>query len=213
MRGKMRCRVKKKSLKKQLEFFGELKMPRFFGGSLRKSNPKAKRPLSKRESVHLVLKSARAIGPKSMLQKRNADRIDTLFRKHAKLCGIKIYHFVNVGNHLHLVIRIHDRKLFTRFIRAVTGLIARHVLNQERGLGRRNTEQPVKAKERDEDKSRFWVARPFTRLIAWGKDFKIVGQYMIKNRSLAKRSQANRSFVAWGFDVTDPGRIQSLNTA
>ena len=199
--------MKKKAQKKQLEFFDNLKIPRFFGGSLLKSNPKTKRPLSEKDSIHLVLKSERATGSKSMLQRRNVDRIDTLVRKHAKLCGVKIYHFVNVGNHLHLVIRIHDRKLFTRFIRIVTGLIARHVLNQERGLGHGNTEKTIKEKDRDEAKSRFWVARPFTRLIAWGKDFRFVAQYMDKNRN-----QAKRSFVAWGFDVTDPGRVQSLKT-
>lgn len=142
-----------------------------------------------------------------MLQRRNVDKIDTLVRKHANLCGVKIYHFVNVGNHLHLVIRIHDRKLFIRFIRTVTGLIARHVLNQERGIGHGNAEKTAKEKDREEAKSRFWIARPFTRLIAWGKDFKLVRQYMIKNRN-----QAKRSFVAWGFDVTEPGRVQSLKT-
>jgi hypothetical protein len=66
--------------------------------------------------------------------------------------------------HLHLVIKLDDRKEFSKFVRVITGLIARHVLKAQRGPV---AESSVAAKE----KTQFWMARPFTRLIAWGRDY------------------------------------------
>lgn len=174
-----------------------------FGGSRLPSNPKSKRPLSTKNAIHLVLKSRMATGNRSMLQKANAAKVDSVIRRNAKNCGVRIYQLVNVGNHLHLVVRIQSQRLFSHFLRAVSGLIARHILKKERGQAKAqlNTTKP---KQHDS----FWVARPFTRLIAWGTDFRNVKRYMDKNRG-----QARSYFVAWGFDQTEPVRIFSLSTA
>jgi len=119
-----------------------------------------------------------------MLRPRNADRIETIIRRQARLKGLRVYHFVNVGNHLHLVLRVDHRRLTTgrrayrAFIRAVTGLIARHVLRAERGAAK-----AVK----------FWQARPFTRLVSWGRDYvRLSGYYMAKN--------SLQALPAWGFE-------------
>ena len=157
-----------------------------------KSNPKAKRPISTAEAIHLVLKSQHATGKHSMLHSYNAKKIEAVIRSQAKFWGLKVYHYVNVGNHLHLVIKLNNRRSFNPFIRAITGLIARHVLNAERGS----------AKE-----VQFWVARPFTRIINWGKDYLNINKYMQKNKG-----QAKSHFVAWGFDITNTGSILNLNT-
>ncbi len=187
----------------QTSFFTK-KVLKNFGGSVLTSNPKTKRTLSTKAAIHLVLKSEFATGTYSMLQKHNAKKIDDLIRHQAKLCGIKIYHLVNVGNHLHIVIRITQRHLYPKFIRAITGLIARHVLNKERGA------KKVNSASIQRKKIQFWVARPFTRIIAWGKDFNYVKNYMKKNIY-----QANRRyhFIAWGFEVIDPAKIALLSTA
>ncbi len=184
----------------QSSFFSK-KVLKTFGGSLLKSNPKTKRTLSTKSAIHLVLKSEIATGPNSMLQKYNAKKIDSLIRHQAKLCGIKIYHLVNVGNHLHIVIQITKRHLYAKFIRAITGLIARHVLNKQRG--------PENSAVSSKKKIQFWIARPFTRIITWGRDFNYVRNYMKKNID-----QANRRyhFIAWGFEVVDPIKIAQLNT-
>lgn len=212
--------LKRKTRKpRQASFFDDKPALRFFGGALlNKSNPKIARPLSKKEPIHLVLKSARAFGPSSMLQKYNVTKIDSLIRNQAKLNNVKIYRFVNVGNHLHLVIKLEDPKLFAKFIRAVTGLIARHVLKRERGPGISSAEEfsiPKKASPQDQamhKKNQFWVARPFTRLIAWGRDYNYVSGYMDKNQNQANGQTNKGSFVAWGFDFTDPKMIRAMNT-
>lgn len=208
--------MKRKSQKpKQLSFFGR-EIPKVFGGSLLKGNPKTKRPLSTREAIHLVLKSKQAMGPHSMLQKRNSQHIEKTIRQTAKACAINIYHLVNVGNHLHLVIRIKDLRLYRKFIRAITGIIARHVMKKERSGGYkfipkefREDLEAVKRELKAELEISFWVARPFTRLIAWGKDYQHIKAYMKKNQL-----QANPRlyFAATGFDAPGSASISPANT-
>ena len=176
---------------RQQSFFNQ-KINKFFGGSLLKSNPKDKRPISTKQAIHLVLKSQLATGKHSMLHSYNARKIEAVIRTQAEFWGLKVYHYVNVGNHLHLVIKLNTRRSFNPFIRAITGLIARHVLNAERGSSK---------------DVQFWVARPFTRIISWGKDYLNISKYMTKNKD-----QAKERFVAWGFDVTNTGSILNLNT-
>jgi hypothetical protein len=174
-------------------------VPRQFGGMLLRGNAKVARPLSTKHAIHLVLKSERAVGRQSLLHALNVKRVDQVVRAQAKLRGVRLYHLVNVGNHLHMVIRLElhsavaGRRAFSSFIRAVCGLIARHVLHAER-----NHAKGIK----------FWQARPFTRLVSWGRDYNHVSRYMTKNASQAK---ARRNLVDWGFGVIDAGKIAGLD--
>jgi hypothetical protein len=208
--------------KKQLSFLGSGIKPVAlqFGGALLKGNPKEKRPLTLKTPLHLVLKSQKAFGPSSMLAKANAKKIDYVVRKQAAACGVKIYHFVNVGNHLHLVVRLQDRRLYRVFIRAVSGLIARQVLGTERGPKSEAKEPSSNIEVITEDnseakiqKTQFWVARPFTRLMTWGPDYKGLSRYMKKNQAQADRSGARLSEksapAVVGFDI----QISFANTA
>jgi hypothetical protein len=181
------------------EFF-KGRVERQFGGMLLKGNAKQKRPLSSKHAVHMVLKSELAVGARSFLRPKNVKHIERIIRTQAQVFGVRLYHFVNVGNHLHLVLRLpplaysSSRTAFFSFVRAVTGLIARHVVQAERS-------RPKSV--------RFWTARPFTRLLSWGRDFTSVSRYMEKNRSEARTKAA---FVDWGFDHIDPVKIVNLDT-
>lgn len=177
-----------KKASRNLELFKN-RTPRQFGGMLLKGNAKCRRPLSTKNAIHLVLKSKVAFGARSLLSPRNAAAVESIIRKRAGRGGVRIYHFVNVGNHLHLVVRLGKQRSFPSFIRSVTGLIARHVLGAERGRARG---------------VRFWQARPFTRIVSWGRDYIRLRGYMAKNEAQA--------FVAWGFSVTDAAKIAALDT-
>jgi hypothetical protein len=59
-----------------------------------------------------------------------------------------------------------SRKAFNRFIRAITGIIARITLGVERG-------NPLGEK--------IWDARPFTRILEWGRDFTRASHYLLQN--------------------------------
>ncbi len=155
-----------------------------FGGSLLKGNAKGPRPLSSKEPLHLVLKANRGFGARSMLHPDHVKKVNACVRRQAEATGIRLYHFVNVGNHLHLVVRIHDRKRFRAFIRAISGLIARQVLGAERGPA--NSEK--------ESGAGYWIQRPFTRVASWGRDYKGLGQYMLKNQRQVSR---------WGQEIAE----------
>jgi REP element-mobilizing transposase RayT len=172
------------------------KRQRFFGGCLLRSHPKEARPLSTKEPVHIVLKSEWAIGPSSLLQ--HADFVDRTIRAWAKKCGVKIYELVNVGNHLHLVVVLTKLSLYRKFIRTITALIARHVGQRNRGVGRATQS----GKDKMENHFQFWLARPYTRIVAWGRDWKNILKYMQKNRSDAQ-SPCGRNLLSFqvpGFD-------------
>src|SRR3989338_8692019 len=150
--------------KKQLEFFNE-RLRLDFGGSSLKGNAKKARPLDRKKPIHLVMRSSIAKGEKSFL--RNGKRVRGIVRRQAKRFGVRIYEFAVVGNHFHLLVRITTPQTFKGFLRAVSGLIARAILGAERGA-----KKGIK----------FWDARPFTRIVEWGRGYAHAKAYVIQNR-------------------------------
>lgn len=170
------------------------------GGATCSGNPRGKRPLSTRLPIHLVMRSSRAHGGRSFLRKENAVRIERIVSKHAKLNGVKIYRFANAGNHLHFLVKIANQELFKRFLRVLSGLIARVVLKAEKGAAKL---KGVK----------FWDARPFTRVAAWGKAFDVLCSYLALNQWEAlgflkhtKRDGKRKLFIV-KFDPEPPPRV------
>lgn len=136
-----------------------------FGGAyLNKGNPKKKRPISIKNSSHLVMRSLWAVGPRSLL--RHDEKIKEIVTAQAKVFGVKIYKRANGGNHLHMIVLPRSRIAFKGFIRAITGLIARTVLKAERG---------------NPKGIQFWERRPFTRIVEWGRDYKRVCNYLLQD--------------------------------
>lgn len=103
------------------------------------------------------------------MKKRNlADKIWDIIEKHALKNNVRVYEYANAGNHLHLLIRVKRRDDYQRFIRSITGLIARAVKGCQKG-------NPLKKK--------FWDARPFTRIVSFsGDQFRKVKMYLARNR-------------------------------
>ena len=155
-------------MKKQKQLGFELlegKNVKHFGGAhLKNSNPKEKRPISTKRSMHLVLRSSMAKYDYSLLKKDQ--KIRTIVSAQGRAFGVKIYKQANGGNHLHLIVLPRSRQAFQSFIRAVSGLIAREILGAQRG-----NPQHIK----------FWDQRPFTRIVEWGKDFRKVSRYLLQN--------------------------------
>jgi REP element-mobilizing transposase RayT len=146
-----------------LEGFEGLKT-KSFGGSTLKGNPREARPVSTKRPMHLVVRSSLAKGELSLLRRSVA--VEKIVRRTALRKGVKIHRFANAGNHLHLIIQPRSRKGYQAFIRAMTGLLARLALKAERGRGKG---------------LRFWDARPFTRILEWGRDFREACGYVLKN--------------------------------
>jgi REP element-mobilizing transposase RayT len=106
------------------------------------------RPLSTRDTMHLVLRSSKAVGALSF--RRHAGRIEAILRKFADKNAVRILSFANVGNHLHLHMRLSNRQLYKRFIRALTAAIAMAVSGSSRWK---------------KSAGKFWDYRPFTRIV------------------------------------------------
>jgi putative transposase len=149
----------------QVSFFKLKAEKKYFGGALlRNSHAKTARPISTKLPVHLVMRSDLAKRERSLLNHER--KIQKIIYRQGRKFGVKVYRLANAGNHLHLVILPRSRRAFQSFIRATSGLIARVVLKVERG----------KAKG-----LKFWDKRPFTRLLSWGRDYKITCDYLLQN--------------------------------
>jgi REP element-mobilizing transposase RayT len=137
-----------------------------FGGSLLKGNPKTARPLDSKLPLHLTLRARKSVLRLPKTFKLVQDQIE----KTAKKYGVQVFEKANVGNHLHMVIKVNP-KLWARFIRELTGRIAQILKDMgmvEGGL---------------------WLYRPHTRIVrGWRKPFKLAIEYVRLNQ-----------LEAWGF--------------
>ena len=131
---------------KQLNLFQE-NIKYIHGGTKTIGHRKEKRPLSTKHAIHLVLKSKKAFGDRSFLRHRKA--IGGILATYAEKYGVAIKDSVNMGNHIHLKIKIAERKAFANFLRTVTALIARLVT----------------AATKAHRFGRFWDGIPFTRIL------------------------------------------------
>jgi hypothetical protein len=160
-----------------------------FGAHLQTGRRKSARPIDSKRALHVVMRSSQAVGCKSL--KKFERRIGALIDHQATLHGVRVYARANAGNHLHLIIKVANRRLCRSFLRSVAGLIARLVTGRERGAARRRGrygETLAASAARSEalnaacDSDSFWDARPFSRVVAWGRDFAGLKNYLHLNR-------------------------------
>jgi REP element-mobilizing transposase RayT len=84
--------------------------------------------------------------------------------KCARKYGVKIYEWSNVGNHIHLLIKIPRRQAWAGFIRELTGEIA-SLMKQLLGTD-----------------GKFWMFRPHTRIVqSWHKAYQVAKTYVQLN--------------------------------
>ncbi len=151
---------------KQTDLFA--KKSNRFGGDARKTRAsRFFRPISTRQSMHLVLKSAHAKGDWSFLRPRNKTTVAYLLKKFAQTFGVKIYSSANVGNHLHIHAKFHSHSSYKGFVRSLAGAIALKVTrsNKNRSL-----------------KEKFWTQTPYTRFVYGVQDFLRISDYIKINK-------------------------------
>lgn len=168
-----------------------------YGGELLKKAAARKRgrPLVTKSPMHLVLRSSLAKGAWSFQTPKNARKVSELTRRFAKKYGVQLLHGANVGNHLHLMIRLRRRQAYVPFIRALTGAIAMTVTDTSKWRNRGRTRVAIAAghgetRKREvptsataQTKLKFWDYRPFTRVIEGGRrEYLAVADYILVNR-------------------------------
>lgn len=148
---------------KQLEFQPkEFAKPKDqFGGSLLKnSNAKRARPLDSKLPLLITLRATKG----GMRLPKCFSNVNNAVYDTAKKYGFKVYKYSNVGNHLHILVKISKLQLWSAFIRELTGKIGL-VMKIALSL----TEK-------------FWAYRPHTRIVrGWRKAFNIAKDYIELN--------------------------------
>jgi hypothetical protein len=127
---------------RQGSFFKFNKFQYQHGGELRRKRAgRGKRPLSTKDSLHVVFKMNREAHPQGLRTYKSYALSTQVINRFATRFFIKVIQVSIQGNHIHMLIRAHKRSLFHHFFRVVAGQIAQ-------GLGRCMTDTPKpKAKE------------------------------------------------------------------
>lgn len=169
------------------------------GGSKSIGKRKLERPFAKGNWVHLVLKSSKAHGKYSLLSAKAQTYIESLVYKKAKQFGVSIGDYVNVGDHLHVKVRASSKILFQKFIKSITGLIARFVTKARRG-------HPF---------GKFWDALAYTRVLKSGRENIRLWNYFGANRTESVFGYRRRQEVLDGLNEwmrLDPMKQQNSRT-
>lgn len=142
-----------------------------YGGELLKTRKgrNGPRPLATRDTMHLVLRSAKAKGEWSF--KKHDRRIRKIVQKFTSKYGVRVLSLANVGNHLHFQLKLGNRRQWNPFIRALTASIAMAVTGASRW-------RPIKQAAKD----RFWDYRPFTRVVQSWRGFLKLRDYIRVNQ-------------------------------
>jgi hypothetical protein len=139
--------------------------------------------------MHLVLRSSKARGEWSF--RHHDPKIRELLAKFSVRYGVRVLSMANVGNHLHLQIKLSNRHTYRPFIRGLTSAIAMAVT----GWSRWNPPPQGAC---------FWDYRPFTRVVQGRRGFLTLRDYVQVNRLEGagyRRAQA-RWMVRAGWDTS-----------
>jgi REP element-mobilizing transposase RayT len=116
-----------------------------------KGKRKKKRNLPKRKPIHLILKSRYILlTHKGWIQEK--------INKYGKKFFIKVHNLAICGDHVHFAIEIPHRDEYNKFIRTLTGVIARKM---GRGI---------------------WSLMPLTKVFEWNRGFRNLMAYIDRNR-------------------------------
>ena len=140
-----------------------------YGGDLLKTRKgrSRPRPLDTKNTMHLILRSSKAVGDWSFTKKRNKLKVESIIERFSRKYAVRIVLAGIVGNHIHLQIKLANRFTYRPFIRALTAAIMMAVT----GASRWN---PLNIK--------FWDCRPYTRIVIGYRAFLALKNYIQINQ-------------------------------
>ena len=159
------------------------------GGSLRNQRKgRGQRPLSCKESLHIVFKlDRRRLRSKSLRAHKPFALSQAILKRYAKKFFIKIEQVSIQGDHIHALVRTSQRSFFHHFFRVTSGQIAQQF--QKQGLlvsatyKKSVTDTPGKSATK---RKKLWIYRPFSRVVKGFKAYKIVRNYIQLNEQEAR---------------------------
>ncbi len=140
------------------------------GGSLRnKRIGRTYRPLSTKDSLHLVLKINKASLKKGLRHPKNYSLILRVIKKYAKHFFIRVDQISIQHDHIHCLIRAPKRHLYLNFFRVVAGQIAQQLQTVTDTLAA----------------TKLWKHRPFSRIVRGLRAYGIIRNYIQLNEKEA----------------------------
>jgi hypothetical protein len=149
-----------------------------FGGSLLPGKRKSKRPLSTKAPIHLILKA-----DQKAVFNPSSQKLNSLIRRTAHQFHIQIYDLAVNWSHIHFLIRLKQREDYVKFIRALCSLLTEFSQNSNfKTSPGRSHPQTAEISDSSIQNRKLFTLRPFTRILAWGRDLKSVFDYLKINQ-------------------------------
>ena len=142
------------------------------GGDLSTKKRKSRRAIDSTKSLHVVLKSDKARGLRSL--NNNSAVVKRVIRKSSWLFRVKVYSFSLNHNHIHLCVKGRNREDIQNFFRVLAGHMAQEIL--------RKFPLPEKRGNAPGYKRKFWNALLYSRIVSWGRDYGRVLNYIYINK-------------------------------
>ena len=164
-----------------------------YGGQLRKKKlGRTARPLSSRESIHLVLKAQKdSLRTGTLRSPYSRAIIQRITKTYALRFHIKIEQYSIQGDHIHFLIRAPRRFGYQYFFRVIAGQIAQQfqsagvlkkpMTGTPRGPQASTKSCPNTGQKNCESSTGLWMHRPFTRVVRGHRAYKIVRDYVQLN--------------------------------
>jgi putative transposase len=154
-----------------------------YGGLLRQKQAGRKaRPLSSKNSIHLIFKANREYIRGGFRTHRRFQLLHAIVQKYSRHFWVRIEQISIQGDHIHILIRCYRRSKYLDFFRVVAGQIAQRF--QQEGLMIRHhamTDTPRNGEKVARTQVKLWKYRPFTRVVVGWKAYKTVRDYVQLN--------------------------------
>ena len=176
----------------QSSFFKSTQFHCQHGGELRRRRAgRGKRPLSTKDSLHVVFKMNRESHRPGLRHRRSYALSMRVIGRYARRFFIKIIQLSIQGDHIHLLIRAQKTSHYHHFFRVVAGQIAQGLLprvTDTPGADQKGANGPAKtgAKTGVTTKIKFWTYRPFSRVVKSWTAEKVVRNYIQLNEREAR---------------------------
>ena len=137
-----------------------------------KAKNRTARPISSRDTMHMILKSSVAKGRFSLRHSKNLVVVRRLVERQCQKYGVKLIKYSNNSNHLHLHLKFASRALYLKFVRSLTAAIAMAVTGASK----------LKSVKSILGAKRFWDYRPFTRVVRSLRAYRTLQDYISLNQ-------------------------------
>jgi REP element-mobilizing transposase RayT len=169
---------------KQAKQTSFLKLNLSHGGILRNQRKgRGARPLSTKESLHLVFKlNPHRLRHRTLRSAKGLALANQIIKKYAAHFYIKIEQLSLQNDHIHALVRTSRRSLYHHFFRVVAGQIAQQF--EREGMltaAQRGIDTPTDSSKAVTTAITLWKYRPFTRVVRGWKAYKTVQNYIQLN--------------------------------